>query len=329
MLRMVLNLFVSTAVVLFGACSDLGSAGCPAGECSTGDDGFEDPPPRTATIELACTADTGPDIFVLRWDLTIDPGPIVGGEAFGATFNGILRVDESALEQAQALVPGGYKRTNILELKATVHVRDGVTSETRDVVLTNEPVGETCAFDDNGNADPSAGPTFPSCSRTNDAEDGSNPACIGLGGAPDFRNPCGQFIPLPTTGDCDACAAIGKGDQCNDKGFCIDGDAETAVTGRVEGYVATGSGSVLFGWDDQSTGATVDDTTRPGDPRLILPTPDFDAEAGPNSLRIRVGYNVADQGLPAAVECTMASGTPGLLRPTPDSELISFPIQTR
>jgi hypothetical protein len=329
MLRLVLNLFVPIAVVSLGGCSDLGS--CAEGECTGGGNGeaFADPPPKSRRIDLGCTTDAISDIFVLGWDLTVDPGPIVGGEAFGATFSGVLWVDEFLLDLGQTGVAGGFKRSNFLELRATVHVRDGVTSEARDVVLTNQPDGETCAFDTNGDAGPTAGPTFPTCSPVNDSEDGSNSDCTGLGGVPDPRNPCGQFIPLPTSNDRDRCAELDKADQWMQLGFCVTGDLEIPLEGPVGAYTAAGAGQVLFGWDDQSTDATLDDTTRPEDPMWILPTPDFNAETGPNGFRNRQGYNTIDNGFPIPFECTMASGTPGLLRPTPDSALISFPIQTR
>jgi hypothetical protein len=336
MLRLVLNLLVSAVVVSLGGCSDLGSEACPQGEVEL--DGicvplpssalFADPPPVKMTIDLGCTNDVDTEIRVLRWDLTVDPGPIVGGEAFGAIFSGEFRLDEFTLDQGQTGL-GLNKRSNNIDLRATVHVRGGVTSEVRDVVLTNQPGGETCAFDNNGNADPTAGPSFPTCSPVNDAEDGSNSDCTGLGGMPDPRNVCGQFIPLPTEDDCDICAELNKADQCASNGFCITGDLKIPLKGPEEVYIAAGAGQVLFGWDDQSTDAILDDTTRPDDPMWILTTPDFDAEPGPNGFRIRVSYHTVDNGIPIAFECTMASGTPGLLRPTPDSALISFPIQTR
>ena len=149
MLHFALLLMVSLA--LLAGCSDLGSASCPEGEvlddgfCKTSTDGpdgggFVDPPPKEKTITLGCTNNLTPDVAVVGWDLTVDPGPIVGGEAFGAFFHGLAVFDETLLDAGQTLVPGGYKRSNLLELRATVFVRAGVTSEAREVILTPEPI---------------------------------------------------------------------------------------------------------------------------------------------------------------------------------------------
>jgi hypothetical protein len=208
-------------------------------------------------------------------------------------------------------------------------VRDGVTSEVDDVVLSPQAGGETCAFDGDGNAVARAGSEFPRCSPSNDLEDGSNSDCTGLRGAADPQNPCGQFFPIPVNHDCDRCAELGKGDKCVSFGFCITGDLEIPLEGPVGGYLAAGSGSVLFGWDDEGTDAIRDESTRPGDPMWLLPPPELEQETGPNGFRARAGYDIVDGGKPIAFECIMASGTPDLLRPTEDSSLVSFEIQTR
>ena len=324
MLRLVLSLLAPTALSALAGCSDLGSASCTGSECGTDGGGYDDPGPQTLTIRVGCRTDADPNIQIMDWDLTVDPNPIVADGAFGATFSGVYRMDELVLDDVQRTV-GGYKRTNVLGLKATVHVRDGVTSEERDVVLTIPPGGETCAFDKNGNAGRTAGPTFPICSPDNDdPEDGSNRDCTGLGNAPDPRNPCGQFIPLPTSEDPNACAELKKAAQYELYDFCITGDLLIPLTGPpTKSFIAAAAGDVLFGWDDQGW-----DTTQPDGPVWTLSSPNFDDEIGPNGFRVRVRYDNLANGTPVAYECTMASGTPGALRPTRGDDLISFEIQT-
>jgi hypothetical protein len=265
---------------------------------------------------------------VFEWDLSVAPRPrpILAGEPFVVESSGVVRIHEYALDEAQGLVPGGYKRAHVVALKATVHARGGVT-EGGDIVLTLPHGGETCAYDEDGRTGPNAGPKFPSCSPSNDVG-GGNSDCTGLSGKPDPRNPCGQFVEVPWSDVGEECTNLNKADQWSSNGFCITGDAEVFVQGPVHGYRAGDGEQVLFGWDDQSTSAVLDDTIRPQDPIWKLTTPDFDSEPGPNSLRARVRYDWYDGGFPIALECTMASGPPGLLRPTPDSELISFPIHS-
>ncbi len=337
MFRFVVTLVVFLTLELLTACSDLGSANCPEGDelCKAGEstggtdgEGFVDPPPKTKTITLGCTNDLTPDVAVVGWDLTVDPGPIVGGEAFGAHFHGLAVFDESLLDASEDLVAGGYKRSNLLGLRATVLVRAGVTSEAREVVLTPEPIQRTCTYDNNGSNGPDAGP-FPTCSEANDNPDGSNEDCTGLGGVPGPENQCGEFTVLTTSSDCAAggtCDNLGKagpGSQCAQFGFCVSGPLEVVLEGEVDGYLAAGSGNVLFGWDDENTGVEIDESGGPNDGAYILPPAVFEEPLGPNSFRALLSGSVA-----LTFECTMAAGTTRLTL-TPDSDLISFPIQTR
>ena len=338
MLRFVPLVVLSLTLASLLACSDLGSDDCVEGQARidgvchdtpTGGSGgarYEDPGPKTETTTLGCTSNVTPNVFIVGWDLTVDPGPILGGQAFGAIFRGLAVVDESLLDLSQILVPGGYKRTNVVELQATVHVRSGVTSGAMDVVLTREPVQRTCTYDNSGMTGSDAGP-FPPCSQENENLDGSNEDCTGLGGVPDPENPCGQFATIPTSKECDpgrVCDSRGKagpGSQCAQYGFCIIGDLEIPLEGAYEGYLAAGSGDVLFGWDDESTGAEIDQSSGPNGGTIILPPAVFDEPTGPNGFRIVIGT------APVAFECTMGVGT-ARLTPTPDTSLISFPIQT-
>lgn len=336
-MRFALTLVMFLTLALLAACSDLGSDSCPDGTEFCGVDGsiggadgarFADPAPKTKTITLGCTNSVAADVFIMSWDLTVDPGPIVGGEAFGALFHGLVVLDDDLLDLAQTSL-SGYKRSNLLELQATVLVRAGVTSETREVVLRPEPIQRTCTYDDSGSNGPEAGP-FSTCSAANDNPDGSNENCTGLGGMPDPANLCGEFTTLTTSNDCDpggTCDDLRKAgpmSQCAQNGFCVTGPLEIVLEGEVEGFQAEGAGSVLFGWDDENTGAVIDESGGANDGAYILPDAELEASLGPNAFRsliARVG--------PIAFECTMAVGPSARLTPTPDADLISFEIQTR
>jgi hypothetical protein len=89
-----------------------------------------------------------------------------------------------------------------------------------------------------------------------------------------------------------------------------------------EVYLAADSGTVLFGWDDEGTGAQLDESGDPSDATWILPEADFD-EPGPNSIRAVLG-----QSIPASLDCTMGESA-GTVKRTRDALLISFPIETR
>ena len=347
MFRVVLTLMVSLTLALLAACSDLGSNGCREGEVlddgsckvdpsSGGTNGgrFDDPDPKTRPMTLGCTNNRTLEVSVLTWDLTVDPGPIVGGEAFGALFHGLAVFDETLLDAGQGVVPGGYKRSALLELKATVLVRAGVTSEPREVVLTPEPTQQTCTYNESGSIGPEAGP-FRTCAKANDNPDGSNDDCTGLGGVPDPENPCGDFNVLTTSSDCDPggeCDTLDDGSgvkngQCAANGFCVTGPLEVVLEGAVEGFLADGAGNVLFGWEDENTGAVIDDSGGPNDGAFILPPAVFDAPPGPNGFRtLLLGDDPVS--VEVAFECTMGVGTTRLT-PTPPSDLISFVIQTR
>jgi hypothetical protein len=325
------------------ACSDLSSDGCPEGAVLVGGfctgptggtdgGGFADPLPKSNTIDLACANSLdGAVTFVVRWKLTVDTGPIVGGEPFGAIFHGLAVFDEALLDAGQMRVTGGYKRINLLEFKATVLAREGVTSEAREAVLTPKPIQRTCTYDDDGKSGAQAGP-FRTCSKANDYEDGSNEDCTGSGGAPHPENRCGEFRILTTSddctpgGSCDNLGKVGAGSQCEQFRFCVSGPLEVVLEGAaVNGYLAAGSGNVLFGWDDENTGAEIDESGGPNDGAYILPPAVFEEELGPNGIRALIP---GMSPVAVAFECTMAVGT-SRLTPTPGSDLISFPIQMR
>lgn len=320
------------------ACSDLSSNGATcAGGSRIVDDGCPpdgeggtlfDPPPKSKTIRLACMNNLTTTPFTAAWELTVDPGPIIAGEPFGVLFRGVLIVDEFLLDETQILpILAGYKRSNVLELNATVHVRSGLAEhglDAGDVTLTPAAIGWTCTYDENG--DRLGDGFFPDCDPLNDNEDGSNDDCVG-GGGPSPEDRCGQFTTIPTSDDCrpgGTCELLDKADQCFLNEFCVTGPQEVPLEEAVGGYVAGSSGSVLFGWDDANTDAVILDGPGPDEETLQIPQPTFEAEAGPNGWRILVQ---SPQGIvEVAYECTMATSgsNPHLLD---DDDLIAFEIR--
>ncbi|MFZ1866232.1 MAG: hypothetical protein WAU39_18570 [Polyangiales bacterium] len=333
-----------TPALLVG-CSDLGSASCVQGQSlvdgacvgsATGGTGgsirFPDPEEQTKGLRLGCANNLTYDIATnLVWDLTVNPGPIVSGEPFGAEFRGVATFGESFLDGAQQAVSGGVHRIGLVELKATVHARKGIV-DTPDAVLHHVPIEATCAYDDRGMSGLAAGP-FPACDPSRDNLDGSNEDCTGLGGEPRPENRCAQFVNIPTSTDClpgGNCDLLGKLDsQCEPNGFCATGPLDLLLEGSREVYIAATEGEVLFGWDDASTSAEIDQSGGPNHGTWIIPPPAFDDPVGPIGLRARVG------DLEIALECIMGIDCRGpygtncrdsLPSPTPDIALIRFPI---
>lgn len=168
------------------------------------------------------------------------------------------------------------------------------------------------------------------CDPADDAPDGSNPACLSIDGS----NRCGTYIDIYTSSSCEPggrCETLDEGDgvkvaQCAANGFCVTHVPSIALGDAISSYAADPAGRILFGFDDESTGATI----RP-DGTYALPAADPGAPVGPNGFRIRVG-----DGTVVAVECTMAVdsngpdgvGVPGGASPTLDSLLVAMPIQS-
>lgn len=322
--------FAPLTFALAGACATFD--GSPGDDAGTG--GCESiDSEKTKSIRLACTSDVGPGVSGFPWELTVDPGPILSGEEFGASFSGVAEFRELWLDNAQSwqLPPNGFQRIEFVQLQATVHVRVGATGG--DVVLTAASLPRTCTYDDDGNTGVE-GSSFPPCSEENDNPDGSNDDCTGLGGVPRPENRCAQFVSIPFSEDCSpggACDTLDGGFglktvQCVTNGFCVTGPLRVPLDGNMEGYRAATSGSVLFGWDDQNTGAVLDETGA-----WVLPDAVFEEPTGPN------GFRALFEGVPVAHECTMAEiedVTIGgeLIRrqvPTLEPSLIAFPICER
>jgi len=259
----------------------------------------------------------------------VSPEPIESGQPFTATLGGTALFDESFLDAAQDAFAGGVKEVDMVEFKATVHVRSGATGD--DVVLELEPIPYQC-FRSRTACDPVndvlADPPKPPGLR-------GNTECEPVSDA----NPCGRFIALPISSDCepgglcDDLGKIGPASQCDNNRFCITGGLPLALQEATGRYTADiDKTEVLFGWDDQGTGATLQEGG-PDDGTWILPPAIYAAPTGPNGFRATV------RGLPGALECTMGVncadpdlGTrcfdPLLSSPTPNEALVSFPIQT-
>jgi hypothetical protein len=284
-----------------------------------------DPPPEVPIVTVACANNLTEDQAILEWQLEVFPNPIQieSDEPFSATLGGVVVFPEEFLDQAQPLIPGGVEEVNLVALNATVHVRSGASGP--DVVLTVEPERDEyeCAQ------------TPTPCDPANDL-----PSVPGLVGNTDCEgesplNPCGRFVRLPTSGDCDAggiCDGLNKtgpSSQCELNDFCITGDLELPLGNETGRYTADSEGHVLFGWDDgESTGATVQEGG-PNDGTWILPDAIYGEEPGPVSLRLTVGR------VQVALECTMGCDSKGPCgvgsldfrsSPTPNDELIRFPI---
>ena len=245
-----------------------------------------DPDPESKHITLACQNNLTEDTSLLDWELTVRPTQIESGEPFAADLDGVAVFDEAFLDAAQNLpdlIPGGVREVNLVDLNATVEVRLGATGP--DVSLEVDPIPYKCSI---GRTE---------CDPANDVPGGGNTECQ----PENDLNPCGRFIGLPTSDDCDpggVCAELGKEGQCSDNGFCITGDLLLELDGGLGGYTADSEGEVLFGWWENGS---------------IEERPKFTDMTGPIGLRLGAGP------FPVALECVMRDTTP-------DIDLICFKI---
>jgi len=277
----------------------------------------EPEPAPSNYVPLACTATYIDTIGTFGWELTVDADPIEAGKPFTARLSGVAEIPMLFLNYAQILL-GGFQEGNIVDVNATVHVRSGAVGE--DVVLEIAPIPYECTI---GRM---------ACDPENDL-----PSVPGQRGNSDCQpegptNPCGRFVLLDTSTDCGpggVCEELGwtgPDSQCEKNGFCVTKDVRVPLEEKTVRYTAAAEGPVLFGWDDQSTGATIQEGG-PNDGAWILPPSVYEEETGPNGMRLIIG------GLPVASDCTMglkcgdACYDPNLSRPAPDSELIAVPIQ--
>ena len=280
---------------------------CVAGACVHGS------PRQSKTISVACTNNITADIFVLPATLSVDPQSVVAGLADDWKLEGIAEFPELLLDIAQEAVPGGMTQVDLVDTQWTVHVRSG--AEATDTTLTAKSLPTTCLI--GGTA----------CNSANDGASvpGSQPNtdCVPTG----TFNPCKANVSVPTSTDCavgGSCDVLGKlASQCSVNGFCVTGGLRIPLEAQFVSVTPSASGSVLIGWDDQSTGATVSPNGT-----YALPAAVFTAPPSPLEMKINAS------GLSIALACTMAVdsngpdgvGVPGQSSPTPDSALISFPI---
>jgi hypothetical protein len=292
----------------------------PAAGCAK----FDSPDGGDAPLTTVACSDSLSFSSILDWQLIVVPNTIQGGEPFRASLDGVAVFDESFLDEAQLRIFGGVKRVNLVELKATVHVRSGATATGPDPVLTpDENIYDyecalsptACDPDHDLEGDPGARPNT-------DCEPQS------------ALNPCGRFILLPIAADCSPggiCEGLKKNEsQCKVNGFCITGDLPVELGADTARYTADSDGNVRFGWaEGEVTGATVQDSG-PNEGTWILPEAIYEEPTGPVGLRVTVG------GFPVAFECTMGVDSRGplgvgsrdfLSSRTPDSALVSFPIE--
>lgn len=290
--------------------------------CASFDPGEEGGEPVTT---IGCANNVSADNSLLDWKLEVDvPNPIVSGESFNADLGGTAVFDESFLDAGCGLIGGGCEVVNLVDLKATVHVRRGASGP--DVTLTVD--------EDAYDYECKEGKTV--CDPQNDLEGipgaRANTDCQPEGAF----NPCGRFVRVPASSDCGPdgpCAErnkTGPQSQCDINGFCITGDLTIQLEAATGRYTADSEGEVLFGWADESTGATIrEDGSDAG--TWILPEAIYSETTGPLGLRLSVG------GFPVALECTMAVDCKGplsnvdcvnfLSSPTPSFALISIPIE--
>lgn len=274
----------------------------------------------TPTVTVACTNSLTEDIAFTDWELMVSAERIASGEPFTATFDGAAVFGEDVLDRGQMLIPGGLKEVHLVEIRATVHVRSGATGD--DVVLEPESIPYQCLRD--GVA----------CNPAHDlpGERGQrgNSDCE----PQDASNPCGRLLPVPISSDCEpggVCARLGKvgpRSQCDLNRFCVRGELRVPFEPTTAQYTAASEGVVLFGWDDESTGASLREDG-PNAGTWVLPPAIYEEGTGPNGIRLTL------RGIPFAWECTMGVDSNGplgpgslsfLASPTPDSALISLPI---
>ena len=97
MVRVVVVLVSCWWALAVAGCSDLssGDSSCSGTLCQPDAGGkFYDPEPQTKLITLVCMNNITDLPFTALWELSVDPGPIVAGEPFGALIRGTIIVDE-------------------------------------------------------------------------------------------------------------------------------------------------------------------------------------------------------------------------------------------
>ena len=276
-----------------------------------------DPSQCTKTITVGCANNVTTDVSMLDFELTVTPGaPVIGNTIVPVSYDGVMMFPEPYLDGAQTAL-GGALSGDLIDAQATVHVRSGGTAA--DVTLTKPVLPGTCNIDQASCDLANDGPSVPGQRPNTD--------CVPVGAF----NPCQHIVMFPTSADCTpggVCDLLGKGPgtpQCDNNGFCVTGPLPIPLQDVNTTFTADASGVVLFGYDDQSTGATLNP-----DGTWNLPPAVFTSPTGPNGVKIN------SQGLSVSLECTMAVDSngphgpvppvPNQSSPTPNSELLQFNI---
>ncbi|MGB5695849.1 MAG: hypothetical protein WBM46_09370, partial [Polyangiales bacterium] len=314
-----------------------GGSGGTAGTGGTGGTGGVIGTTESKVISLGCRNSVTDDVSILNWTLTATSEPIEPSSAFNAEFEGIAVFPESFLNTAQNVIQGGVKTAALLSTVATVRPRSGATGDA--VTLGPVDLPYTCQIPDAESQPVSCDPAneTDTCLGGANATQpcATNDDCPGSSCVPGAntdcepviaQNPCRRFVDIPVTEgtplsaggctpatpglpppdcDCAPCTAIDAGDgvktgQCTANGFCVSGPLEIGLKPSIGTFTATDAEEVLFGWDDQDTGATV---TGEGTYDLIKPT--FQDPTTPTDLRVQAG------AIPLAVTCTMAVDSAG------------------
>ena len=304
---------------------------CSAGACDGAGSCLSNPQPPcsvqlaappfdtcTRTLSLGCTQNVTGDVAMVDLELTVTADPLTGGTTVPVHYAGVFRFPEVFLDGAQPTVPGGILEGDLIDAQGTVHVRSGATAA--DSTLSSPvPAGPgTCVLPLGTTCDPANDlPSIPGLR--------SNTDCVPTG----TFNPCQHVVAFPTSFDCSpggTCELLGKTTQCQTNGFCITGDLLIPLDGVDSTVDVDASGLVSFGWDDQSTGATLNP-----DGTYDLPLFAFTDPLGPNGIKLNAS------GLAVALQCTMAVPSdgplgpvppvPGQSSPAPDFSLLQFPIQ--
>jgi hypothetical protein len=229
---------------------------CGAGEVCTDNacvPGGVDLPLQTKAIELACNNSAQPQMSSIPTDLTVDPGPTLGGSSFTADLTGNLSFPESFLDVATGVLPPGTTFAQITLLEATVEVRSGATGP--NVALGVDPtIAEFCAVsfgscDSSTNvcvvpAAPSmpGGPTATACTQTSDCP--SPQFCGNAACGNSALDTCGPLVFLPLANTQTECATLSPGRTCSDSNSTnagasctVDGDCPGSTAGVPAGCI--------------------------------------------------------------------------------------------
>ena len=249
--------------------------------------------------------------------------PIVSGQPFTVTVGGTVLMAEKLLDDLQALLPG-FRAAVVEQMGVIVEVRRGASGAT--VPLTLPPPAPTCYL------------TRTPCLPGENLPDGSNPSCL----PETSENTCANFVHADliesvVPGDCSECAALDAANgtnikelQCEQSGFCVAGPFTIPLQSQQATFTASQSGSVLFGYADDSTAATLNENG-------TYELPPASTSQGPvpagGVFGARPGQFMGFTPV-VALNCLMAVdsggplgvGVPDGWSRTPDSELISFPI---